>query len=292
MTAVLRRPAAPALPAFRPSARILQRWYDAVPLRREWLAAGMSTEPADRRTAETRIGRIYARLLRPAPAMRWVDSPRQALPLVRGLPTHETLHRLALRPQRTGPPPVASDIAAGLSGLRGRLDEAATHPDLDPPPRPKAKDGTRSRRKSRLRDEAPDRADPPRAPGAGPVQLLEEGVALRAVLREHVREELTGRLAAELAWPVRRALGPTETLPVHWYGQQDAPWLAYYDVLHRLGLAVFRPADAEALEDWVWLARSAGWWWPGDELCVLVERPAQITPTTVRYRDGWSPPRR
>ena len=67
----------------------------------------------------------------------------------------------------------------------------------------------------------------------------------------------------------------------------------------RLGLSRPAPRDAAHLGDWAALARATGWWWPGEEVCVLVERPARIGPValpdhplaapvraTVEYRDG------
>ncbi|UWP87200.1 hypothetical protein Dfulv_24340 [Dactylosporangium fulvum] len=284
MTALARRPAAPAPLATRAPARIVEHWHRTVPIRREWLTAGLSTDPADRAAAESCITRIYERHSRPRPTFRWVDSPRGALPHLTGLPDHEVLQRwISARPPR-GVPPIASDIAAGLSRLRSALDAAADHPDL---------------------------AAPPRRPGKGqqpwpvlpPLEALDAGVPLREVLRHGVREALGTSLAAGLAWPVRAALGPTRTLPIGWYGQQDAPWIAYHDVLRRLGLATYRLADEDVFEDWVLLARSTGWWWPGEDVCVMVERPALVDadpvpsgrhdearPRLVRYRDGWSPP--
>jgi hypothetical protein len=91
---------------------------------------------------------------------------------------------------------------------------------------------------------------------------------------------------------------------VCWYGQQDASWVAYYDTLHRLGLARYGPDEAEHLDAWADLARSCGWWWPGEDVCVVVERPQavrtepvpgavhdqiRLQPRGVRYRDGWQP---
>ena len=36
------------------------------------------------------------------------------------------------------------------------------------------------------------------------------------------------------------------------------------------------------------LARSCGWWWPGEDVCVVVERPASVhTGRSITYRDGW-----
>ncbi|WP_425321283.1 DUF6745 domain-containing protein [Couchioplanes caeruleus] len=89
-----------------------------------------------------------------------------------------------------------------------------------------------------------------------------------------------------VALPVRAALGPPARLPICWYGQQDASWIAQHDVLRRLGLSHPAPCDITDLDDWAALARAAGWWWPCQEVCVAVERPARIGPEVVVYRDG------
>nr|WP_318273137.1 hypothetical protein [Micromonospora provocatoris] len=70
-------------------------------------------------------------------------------------------------------------------------------------------------------------------------------------------------------------------------------------------LARYGPDEAGHLDTWAGLARSCGWWWPGEEVCVVVDRPQAIRtepvpgtphdrirlrPGGVRYRDGWQPP--
>jgi hypothetical protein len=64
------------------------------------------------------------------------------------------------------------------------------------------------------------------------------------------------------------------------------------------------PGDLDHLGYWAALSRSCGWWWPGEDVCVVVERPELVdtepAPGTcheevrlrrggVRYRDGWHP---
>jgi hypothetical protein len=61
-----------------------------------------------------------------------------------------------------------------------------------------------------------------------------------------------------LSTPVRAAPagdGPVP-VPVCWYGQQDASWVAYYDALHRLGLAHYGPDETDLLGEWAALVRS------------------------------------
>lgn len=288
----MRRPAADDLNLTRHRAVAVERWRHAVEIRREWLATGLCAEPADRAAAEQCLTRIYARLSRTRPRFLWVESPHRAVPLLAGLPTLDDLRSWVRAKRPPGQPPLASDLAATLSRLRGALDECLTHPDLDPPaPRHK---GAGLDKKSWF-------ARPPE-------DDLAAGVPLREMLRHGVWAALQTSLAAGFAWPVRAALTTAEPLPVCWYGQQDAGWIAYYDVARRLGLARFAAADQQHLDDWAGLARSCGWWWPGEQVCVVVERPA-VVPTEpvpggrheqvrlrldgrrrLEYRDGWHPP--
>ncbi|MET7426757.1 DUF6745 domain-containing protein [Dactylosporangium sp. NPDC005555] len=260
MTATARRAAAAT--SFRPSDRVFDLWLRAEPILQEWRQVGWSTAPADRETTEHLIAGLYRRQHRRAPRFRWVDSPSQALPLLTGMPTHEDLLSWvrARRPQ--GTPPVAGDIATGLGRLRAALDGSTANADLT----------------------AAAKKPWPVLPA--PTQALGAGVPLLEVLQRSLRSPL----AEGLAWPVRSALttrdGPPRTVPVCWYGQQDATWIGVYDIVRKLGLARYRPHDAALLDEWAALARAAGWWWPGEDVCVLVERPAQIGPRRVGYRDG------
>ncbi|GGM84293.1 hypothetical protein GCM10007977_102240 [Dactylosporangium sucinum] len=248
-----------------------------MPVRQSWFEAGVCARPADRGAAEAAVERIYLRLGRSRPHFHWVESPRAALPLLRGRPGHAVLRQwISVRPP-AGEPPFVSLVAAGLSRLRGALDAAADHPDLSAPPRKSAK------------EKRPELAT------LRPEEALDAGYPLREVLRHGVQETLSHSIAAGLAWPVRRALGVPDRVPVGWYGQQDVPWIAYYDALRTLGLAAYRPSDEAAFEDWVLLAGATGWWWPDERVCVLSDRPAAITHDqhrvrAVTFRDGWSPP--
>jgi len=252
-------------------------WQRAVEIRREWLGWGLSTKPAEREAAEAALTTLYARLRRPRPRFVWVDSPHLALPLVAGLPTLADLHGWVMAPPSRQAPPLASDLAASASRLRGALDACHSRPDFDPRP--------------------PKRGKPPLAwPVLPAADLLRAGVPFREILRQGVRAALSASLAFHSR--VRAELGPPESLPVCWYGQQDAPWIAYYDAWRRLGLAHYFRADEVLLDAWATLARSCGWWWPDEAVCVIVERPAAIhvepVPRAfheeVRLRDDGGPP--
>ncbi|MBU2662473.1 hypothetical protein KOI35_03015 [Actinoplanes bogorensis] len=219
---------------------------------------GLTTKPVDHTTTEEAIASIYARHRRRRPEFVWVTSPRAAMPFLDGLPTHEDLRR----PQF--PWPLASDIAAGLSQLRSDLEADYTEPPADRPA-PKRKKG-----------------DP--WPVLPPEQALAAGYPFREVLLQGVRNDLFRRLSS-VYLPVRAALGP---VPVGWYGHQDAYWMAFADVLRRLGLTPLR--RQHEFETWAALTRAGGWWWPGEHRCVLVERPVTLRtdPLFVEYGDGWA----
>ena len=262
-------------------------WQEASKIRQEWLDQGLSTQPADRQTAEHSLTLIYARLSRPRPRFEWVDSPAQALPLVAGWPTLDALYALIRdpRPQRKKPP-LASDLAMCLSRLRGALSAGVGHADPE------------MSRVGRGKHNDPWPELPPR-------QALDTGVPLGVVLHQGVRTALHRSLARGFRAPVRAALaGDPARVPVCWYGQQEASWIAYYDALHRLGLAHYQPDDLDHLGCWAALARSTGWWWPGEDVCVVADRPelartdpvpgtwhdeVRLRPGGLRYRDGWHP---
>ncbi|MGC4892283.1 DUF6745 domain-containing protein [Micromonospora sp. DT31] len=261
------------------------RWQQADRIRQEWLEQALSTQPADRSTAERCLTALYARASRPRPRFEWVDSPAEARPLVSGWPTLDGLHEWVRDPRQREAPPLASDIAMVVSRLRGALSAGATHsdPELSPARARKTKEPW---------------------PELAPSRALDSGVPLAVVLHQGVRTALHRSLAHGYYLPVRAALAVDGPVPVCWYGQQDASWIAYYDVLRRLGLARYATDEAGHLDTWADLARSCGWWWPGEDVCVVVERPLSIrtepvrgtphdqirlTTDGVRYRDGWQP---
>ncbi|MEH1128428.1 DUF6745 domain-containing protein [Micromonospora sp. CPCC 206061] len=285
MTAPVRRSDAARSPVGLRSTTAHDLWQRAVHLRQEWLEHGLCTQPADRTTAERSLAAIYATMSRPRPRFEWVDSPAKALPLVGALPTLEALYGWVRDPRPPGPPPLASDLAMMVSRLRAALSAGVVHsdPELSPARRGKNKEPW---------PELP----PPRA--------LDTGVPLGVVLHQGVRGTLHRSLATGFALRVRDALAGDGPVPVCWYGQQDVAWVGYYDVLRRLGLAQYGSDETSQLGDWAALARSCGWWWPGDDVCVVVERPQTVhteqLPGTwhdevrlerrgVRYRDGWYP---
>ena len=260
-------------------------WQEAVKIRQEWLDHGLATQPADRRTAERHLTAIYARIARPRPRFVWVDSPAQALRLTPGWPTLDQLRDGIRDPRPRGKPPLASDLAMVGAQLRAALSDGVGHTDPELSPVRKGKRGERW-------------------PELPPLDALAAGVPFGVVLHQGLRLALHRSLARGIRHRIRDALAGTGPFPVCWYGQQDAAWIGYYDALHRLGLAGYGLGETAHLDDWAAVARSCGWWWPGEEVCVVVERPAtlatepvpgsrhdevRLSPAGVTYRDGWRP---
>jgi len=260
-------------------------WREAVKIRQEWLDHGLSTQPADRPTTEQHLTAIYARIARPRPRFVWVDSPAQALRLTAGWTSLDQLHAWIRDPRPRGKPPVASDLAMVGARLRAALSDGVGHTDPELSVVRKGKHGERW-------------------PELPPLEALDAGVPLGVVLHQGIRGALHTSLARGIRHRIRDALAGDGPIPVCWYGQQDAAWVGYYDALHRLGLARYGLDDTTHLGNWAALARSCGWWWPGERVCVAVERPAtlrtepvpgawhdeaRLTPDGVGYRDGWQP---
>ncbi|NUT03153.1 MAG: hypothetical protein HOV76_06710 [Hamadaea sp.] len=239
-------------------------WKQAADIRDEWLRLGLACGPADRSVARVAITKVYASMGRPQPEFVWVRSPREAQPLVRDLPTLDDLYAWVSAPPPEADPPLASDLATVVARLRWRMDDRIDTPAFDPKP-PKRKKG------EPWPEHSVDRA-------------LDFGVPFVEILRRHVREELFRQLIRAYAAPAKRSLG--EPSPVCWFGQQESHWIAYYDVWRQLGLADFGPALDAELDVWADVARSAGWFWPGEHVCVVAEKP--VRPGV--YADGFTVP--
>ncbi|MEU0796992.1 DUF6745 domain-containing protein [Amycolatopsis sp. NPDC005961] len=123
--------------------------------------------------------------------------------------------------------------------------------------------------------------------------LLNNG--LGPALRRSIRDSVAGALRGEL----------TTRAGLHWDGQQEAHWIALYDLHRQVDGVRFEPADGVQLDLWATLARSCGWWWPREDVCVIAERPLVVrtervdddyglvrlhheTGPAVAFPDGWT----
>ena len=235
----------------------------AVSLRDGWLSAGLAAEPSDRMAAEQAVARLYQLARQPQPSFGWVPSPAAALRIVRGSRERFPLIRLRAAETERGAWPVATRLASPLSSLRHRLDSRA-HQDI----------GT-----SWL---SPGVANALRY---APEDAVLSGIDPDDVLEVTVYRSLRGTLRDAIAVPLRAALARAEggagstdggAIGFAWYGQHDAYWVAHYDIRRRAGMGGYHPSDQRELDLWAALARSTSWWWPGEGLCVMAERPVAV----------------
>ncbi|RJL22711.1 DUF6745 domain-containing protein [Bailinhaonella thermotolerans] len=244
-------------------------------IRDEWLGWGLCALPADRVAAEAAVTRIYDLIGHRPPRFVWAESPSAAMalappaPLVRGVRV----------PARQADWPVPYRIANLRSGLRRRLQRRI----FGPPP-------------AYVWDPWGHRI------GSG-------GPPAWDLVDREVGNPLGVSLGDSLLFPLRAALvaeAGESPAALAWHGQHEAGWFAAYDAWRRVTGRSFGPADDELLDLWAALARSCGWWWPREEVCVISERPVEAHTEefpgfergelrlhradgpAVRYADGWS----
>ncbi|MFL6075898.1 MAG: DUF6745 domain-containing protein [Mycobacteriales bacterium] len=232
-----------------PPVPVLESWQEAVAIRAEWRDAALSTARADRPAAEAAIAELYRTLGRKPPSFTWVESPSQA---VAGLPAEPVRVQYGEPPDGASAWHVACRLATQVHDLRQALDRhlgrggtAVWHGGF----------GWRRRE-------------------AQPVaEALADGARLEDLLEVGVRDSLGRTVRDGLRTPLRAALGGAPP-GLCWYGQHDAYWIAHYDAYRRLRSR--GPAGGGQLDVWAALARSCGWWWPGDGWCVVTERTSAV----------------
>jgi hypothetical protein len=114
---------------------------------------------------------------------------------------------------------------------------------------------------------------------------------IRQVVMDPVSRQVTSHVWRPINDQVARTVRHAMSTPA--YGQHDAPWLAFADVLGQAG------ADVSEIEPTAEIAQSSGWWWPFDDVCVLSDRHSLLARDdrgrlhaaqgpAVMYPDGWS----
>ncbi|MBB4932639.1 hypothetical protein F4561_003459 [Lipingzhangella halophila] len=231
----------------------------AITIRDEWLGRALSTLPADRPAAEAAITELYSLVGQAAPRFQWVDSPAAMLRLPpEERPDAAPAQLRAAHPRnRAADWPTACRLASCMADLRRDLDRLVNAQLAGTPLAP-------GQRRA-ARDVAPEEA-------------LRQGVPLRQLLEIAVREPLEASVGDAVGGPLRTAFTTLAggASPLVWSGQHEAPWIARYDTWCRLGLATLPAAAGHQLGLWAELARCCGWWWPGEEVCVLAERPRAV----------------
>lgn len=214
-----------------------------------WLKHGLAARPADRPRAEAAVTELYRLVGEPPPHFAWVPSPTAALSLVlddsRAFPPVRL--RAASPPAGSYDQGVSTRLACLVGNLRGDLDAITGHMT--------SWDGSRLS-----------------------LAVTTEGRSVRGAVDAVAHAALRATLHHCVRAPLRTDLMPTSggLDGITWYGQHDAHWIAYYDVYARTGLARYPREAVERLALWAELARTTGWWWPGEGRCVMAERPTEI----------------
>ncbi|WP_017592977.1 DUF6745 domain-containing protein [Nocardiopsis potens] len=263
----------------------------AVRIREEWLRYALCTDPADRPAAEEAVSELYALIGADPPRFAWVDSPCAALGSDSPVPDP----RAARWPYALPRSPGGADrpVSARLAEL-----EFALHTHMADRIRRRT---DRPLSRVTMRTMSAVRARPPEEGlrlGVPPAQMLQAIVEepLRGSVQDAVRAPLVSAFSAAAAG-LRHGLT--------WFGQHDAHRFGRYEAWLRSGLVGLSRELERVRRPLAALARSCGWWWPGEEVCVIAERPAAVhtepLPSdphggvrlhrddgpAVLYRDGW-----
>ncbi|MFI6871212.1 DUF6745 domain-containing protein [Nocardia sp. NPDC050406] len=220
---------------------------------------GLSAAPADRAAAEGAIVELYRLLGEPPPEIVWVPSPVAAVAVLRedpdGVPEGFGRVPNGLASSKW---PFLQRFSALKHGMRQRLVDR-TEPDD---------------RFWSYGSRIPFHEWSVMPPG----ELLASGVPPRRILDIRVHQPLRESLRDNLYRLLRHSMLGTDGQrdAVAGYDQYDT-WTVGFHALNRsAGLIRCRGDDAHQLEQWVTLARSAGWWWPGPHRCVITERPVAV----------------
>src|SRR5262245_2061392 len=187
---------------------VLDQWSQAAEIRDEWLAYGLTTQPAERDTAEAAITGLYAMIGKPRPRFVWVTSPQQALAHLPEPDTPQSHPRFDEVIDAASPWYVMRALATAALGLRRSL-EAGTGRPANP-----LEWSTREYRLAQTRPAA---------------EALDSGAALGDLLDAGVRDALTRSVRDGIGGPLRRLLNPPHTggpTRLCWYGQHDVHWIA------------------------------------------------------------------
>ncbi|WP_157556972.1 DUF6745 domain-containing protein [Nocardia acidivorans] len=234
-------------------------------LRDDWLRVGLSTEPADRDAAEHAVTALYRLAGASAPEFVWAPSPAAAVALLRDGPHGPPgfVYPPTNIPFRSWP--FSQRLSGAKYSMRTRLTALTGYES----------ESWNSR--SKITDE--DWA------AKTPLELLTAGATVRRIVDFIVHRPLRKSLRDNLYHPMRAEfLGSDDRRPeALGYEQYDTWTVAFHELCRTAGFAEYRPDDAYHLEQWVRLARGAGWWWPGQRRCVMSERPTVLRTVPVPH---------
>ncbi|TYK46250.1 DUF6745 domain-containing protein [Actinomadura decatromicini] len=215
----------------------------------DWQSAAYDTRPADRVRAEAGVTAAYAAAGLVAPArFVWVPSPARGAVAAAVLAGHGG----ALRAAGLGD---LVDLARADLGTvpagRSVLTEVRTRP-------------WEAERAAACSEQGPEQWPRTWAETGGMLwnQVQALVTRVRAAVGEHARRAGSPDPREDEAVALLRGATLDAVL-----GQHDAPWLALFETLGRLDGPLAGLAEA---------ARSAGWWWPYENLVILSERPCEL----------------
>ena len=241
----------------------------------EWLAIGLSTQPADRGRAEAGVGMAYrATDLEPPVHLIWFDSP-----LAGALATSWFARGLGSSTPRGSLRQIKEQVKAQVAAL---VAEGAGH-EVGEPVRDRVRDRVLTRIERQVWHQV----------GEDAWQQVRSRIwsaldlRLRALVNEPISAQLTSQLRSQVA-----ALAQLRHCAT---GQFDASWVGFYETFRALGLT----GVTDELAGICTLTQSCGWWWPFKGLCILTERPTSLerdeegrlhsaSGPALAYPDGWS----
>ena len=265
-------------------------------VRDEFLAAAVCTNPADRPAAEAAIRRLYELSRSRAPRFIWCESPAAAHVALRVLavdrawlrpggsvfpgrcpyPYTDQLHthdrrcypravgRLGRLPGEDGEEALRSllerslgpkhYLALPMSQCVGMLEALLQH-DVYDIPLQKTDGLIGNSARASLQNSLPE-------------------VAWPASVKRLQRWEPGDRWLSAIEFREKHYLAPDAFRGLH--SSQHYSEFLDWEASRRLGLVSYEALNNEWLDCWGTIARSCGWWWPFERVCVVSERPATI----------------
>ncbi|SEG76924.1 hypothetical protein SAMN05444920_104431 [Nonomuraea solani] len=123
------------------------------------------------------------------------------------------------------------------------------------------------------------------------------------LLRQQVLSSLNSSFNSAFLPPLLQAHSGVSWRYRTWYDTPYVAWLAHYDALHRAAGVPFSAGQHRRLALWTAVASACHWWWPGEQVCVVSERPVAVHTEVwgddgevrlhhadgpaLRYGDGW-----
>jgi hypothetical protein len=275
-------------------------------IRDEWLAHGLSTQPADRPAAEQGIRAAYqAAGLDPPRFIIWLGSPWAGV-LGQSVAPGIVAEMVGGQVRGQG----GGHVAAQVRGhVRGQVhDQVQSH--VDDQVHDQVRDYVRGQVHSHVRGQVGNHVDGPVASQVwgqvgnqvwghvrDHVRDIQVGVQVRDHVYRQVRDHVDGHVGSHVDSHVRDQVGDHVRDHVYiqvgnqvwgqvcdhvrdhvrdWYkallyGQHNAGYYSYYDAMERIGVT-----GLDLIHGQQQVARSAGWWWAYQDFAVITERPAAL----------------